>query len=769
MKAPLASLLNAPQLEAATHPSGPVCIIAGAGSGKTRVITHRLAWLVDQGVAHPEECLAVTFTNKAARELRERVDAVLPGVGHRLWVSTFHSAAARILREAHQVLDLPRGFTIYDQDDAERLIKQICDELNVATDLIRTICHRIEQLEHQAVTPEKFTPEPFDIPAKRVAQVYPLYLQRLKSAGAVDFGGLIVMANQVIRHHPEASHSLRRILHAVVDEYQDVNGAQALMVEGLAPRLKSLAVVGDDDQSIYRWRGASAYSLLRFTETFKAARLVRLEQNYRSTSRILEVANHVIRSNPGRLGKELWTDAGPGGPIVVRRLRSERDEADYVVQETLRYLATGKSANDVAVLYRTNAQSRGFEEALHRAQVPYRLVGALRFYERREVKDVLAYLRLVVNPDSEMDLRRIINVPPRAIGDKTVERLGAAAQQHGVSLPAATQLSDMQLAEVGLKAAGRGKVREFGRLMAEIRAAAAEQPPGLALTEIVARTLYDQYLHQDEDGEDRLENLQSLYRAAGDYEEDSRAAGNTPTLTEFLERASLTSETDQGGTSDAVTLMTLHAAKGLEFSSVFLVGLEENMLPGSRALNSDDPEDLLEERRLCYVGMTRARHRLVLTMTERRMIYGEYRFGEPSRFLTELAPEVIREHMAGDIAALLPKTPMRAAWQADLARPGIPRTVDRGQTRVVYDSPPPRPRRSPVVASRMDVVDVDLDAEDVLMDDGGVFRAGSRVKHPMHGQGTVVDIRGSGPEARVEVEFPEAGKRRIVARYLRPA
>ena len=314
----LANLLNPPQLEAATVPEGPVCIVAGAGSGKTRVITHRLAFLIENGLARPEECLAVTFTNKAAKELRARVDALLPGVGSRLWVSTFHAAAARILRDAHKALALPRGFVIYDQDDSERLIRQICDELNIGTDLVRVLTHRLEQLQHDAVWPDQFTPEQFDVPGKRLKEVYRVYLERLARAGAVDFGGLIMLALKVARDFPDQSFMLCRVRHAVVDEYQDVNRAQSGFVEALTPRLKSLAVVGDDDQSIYRWRGASPYSLLQFTQTFPKAAQVRLTENYRSNGRILKLANEVIRRNPGRLGKELWTKSGDGPPILLR-------------------------------------------------------------------------------------------------------------------------------------------------------------------------------------------------------------------------------------------------------------------------------------------------------------------------------------------------------------------------------------------------------------------------------------------------------------------
>ncbi|MEW5855644.1 MAG: 3'-5' exonuclease [Myxococcota bacterium] len=772
----LAHLLNPPQLEAATWPSGPICIVAGAGSGKTRVITHRLAHLVERGLARPEELLAVTFTNKAAKELRERVDALLPGVGSRLWVTTFHSAAARILREAHGLVKLPRSFVIYDQDDAERLINQICQEMNIARDQWSAVAHKIEQLEHQATLPDEFNPEQFDVPGRNAKKVYKTYLERLEAAGAVDFGGLIVKALKVVRDAPTASFSVARLTHAVVDEYQDVNLAQARMVEALAPRLKSMAVVGDDDQSIYRWRGASAHSLLTFTRTFQQAHQVQLRENYRSTSRILRLANEVIRRNTGRLGKDLWTQAPEGHVIRLRCLEGDREEAASVVQDCMSYLAGGKSASEVAILYRTNAQSRVFEEALHRSQLKYRIIGGLRFYERREVKDVLAYLRLVVNPTSEIDLRRIINVPARSIGDTTLKQLDHAAALLKKSLWDTLHEPQEELVRAGVKNAGAAKLKEFTRLMDELRSKAQNLAPTLAITEIMALTAYDAFLRAEEDGEERLQNLGSLANAAADYEEDAPAAGETPTVEGFLERTSLQTDQDQADDDkEAITLMTLHAAKGLEFDRVHLVGVEEGLLPSSRALNSPDSEDIQEERRLCYVGLTRARTQLCVSFCRRRMWQGQIKYAEPSRFLRELPEETIRNHLVGDIDHILPRpTPAfsRPGAFFDPA-PTSTRKVERGGTTVVYDDDMPSYSRRETVRRPMrmepPVLDLDLEESDVMGRHAAPapFPRGQRVTHPQFGAGTVLDTSGSGPMARVEVDFGDRlGVRRVIARYL---
>lgn len=775
----LASLLNPAQLTAATCPEGPICIVAGAGSGKTRVITHRLAFLVHQGLARPEQLLAVTFTNKAARELQDRVDGLLPGVGYRLWVSTFHSAAARIIREAHDVVGLPREFVIYDQDDAERLIAQVCGELNLLKDLTGTIQHRIEAIEHKGLLPDAYEPSTFEGLGKTVKQVYQIYWERLRAAGAVDFGGLIIHALNVLKQNPQASWSVARVTHAVVDEYQDVNPAQAALIEALFPRLKSLAVVGDDDQSIYRWRGASADSLLNFTHAFPSAKRVHLTENYRSTARILRLANEVIAGNPGRLGKELWTKAGEGTAIRLQGFTSERDEAGWVVEDCKRWLCGGGNAWDVGVLYRTNAQTRPLEEALHRAQVRYRILGGLRFYERREVKDLLAYLRLCANPRSEMDLRRIINVPARSIGQTTLKHLEVAAARARVGFTEALHLPDAELEAVGIRPQGRAALKEFATLMGELRKKCTTLTPTLAITEVLALTGYEASLRLEEDGEDRLENLQSLSNAAADFEQDMRAAGIAPTLDGFLERTSLQTDVsaEQGEDRNGITLMTLHAAKGLEFRRVYLVGVEEGVLPFARAVASRDPEDMCEERRLCYVGLTRAREQLVVTFCGRRMVNGDVRLQEVSRFLTELPPERVREDMQGDIHAILPAhraSTMSGGYGQRRFDPNPTRRVDRGDTSVVYDDDAGagswRNQTAENVRRPMrmttDVFDLDLDSVDVLGAEEEEFCRGMRVRNVQYGVGTVLTCAGSGPQARVEVEFPDIGVRKIVARYL---
>lgn len=633
--------LNDPQKAAVLHRGGPLLILAGAGSGKTRVLTHRIAHLVQSGDARPDQILAITFTNKAAAEMRERAAQLVGPRAQAMWLTTFHSACARILRSEAERLGYTRGYTIYDSADSQRLVRQCMDSLEVDSKrfpprMIQSIISRAKnQLENSA----DFAKHVDGVVDEVVSEVYKIYERRLRDMNAMDFDDLLLRSVELWQTYPDVLERYRGVFQQIlVDEYQDTNSAQYKWLELLAHKHRNLVVVGDDDQSIYGFRGADVRNILDFEKDFPDAEVIKLEQNYRSTGRILEAAHAVVARNAGRKGKKLWTDGPQGEKIKLRQLTDEHEEARYVAGEIQRLTEAGLSNNDVAVFYRTNAQSRVLEDTLVRYRMPYQVIGGTRFYERAEVKDAVAYLTVLANPNDQVSLQRIINSPKRGIGKTTVDRLLAYANTTGE--PALDLIARAE--EVpGLGGAALKALARFSEVIVSLRAkAASEKHIGDLLESVLDESGYLDYLKAESAGDPqaltRLENLQEFVGMAREY--DLNAIGDDDAgLESFLQQIALFSDQDAlSGDDGQITLMTLHNAKGLEFPVVFMIGLEEGIFPHSRAVDSGDIE---EERRLCYVGITRARENLYLTHAARRMIFGESGWNEPSRFLDEIPDE----------------------------------------------------------------------------------------------------------------------------------
>ncbi|HEY7224241.1 MAG TPA: DNA helicase PcrA [Micromonosporaceae bacterium] len=671
--------LNDAQRAAVTHAGTPLLIVAGAGSGKTRVLTSRIGYLLAARGVHPGEIIAITFTNKAATEMKERVVALVGGRARLMWVSTFHSACVRILRAEHALLDLPSTFTIYDADDSRRLMQLVARELDIDPRKFppRRLAGAVSNLKNELTDAEAATAAARTPDQRMVAEAYQLYQQRLRAAKALDFDDLIMTTVHLLQSHPEVARYYRqRFRHVLVDEYQDTNHAQYVLVKELvgiggdsAVTPGELCVVGDADQSIYAFRGATIRNILEFERDFPDARTILLEQNYRSTQAILSAANAVIDKNPQRKRKRLWSDAGVGEPIVGYVADTEHDEADWVAREIDRLREDDVARpGDVAIFYRTNAQSRVFEEIFIRHGLPYKVVGGVRFYERAEVKDALAYLRALTNPDDTVSLRRIVNTPRRNIGDRTVSAIDAYATRERLSFGAALRAVE----EIGgLAPRATGPVADFVTLMDELREMSVVAPPEEVLEAVLNRTGYLATLEESEDpqAQGRVENLQELVAVAREYTqrteliaasaaqaaqesgEDQDEEAPAPTLAGFLEQVSLVADADEVPEDEpdhagVVTLMTLHTAKGLEFPVVFLTGLEEGIFPHQRAL--DQPKELEEERRLAYVGITRARRRLYVSRAVARSAWGFASQRTPSRFLDELPPDAVRWARTGD-------------------------------------------------------------------------------------------------------------------------
>ena len=720
--------LNPVQREAVTHPGGPLLIVAGAGSGKTRVLTSRVAWLIkDQGIS-PFEILAITFTNKAADEMKGRVVSLVGPVARKMWVSTFHSACVRILRRDGHHLGYSSSFTIYDQADAERLTGYVLrdENLDIKRFPPRSVHATISAAKNDLVGVDQYADRargPFE---KRIAQVYREYQRRLVDANAMDFDDLLVRAVDLLRAHPHVLEYYQdRFRHVLVDEFQDTNRAQNELVVQLAHKHRNICVVGDSDQSVYRFRGADIRNILEFEEKFPDATVIVLEQNYRSTSTILDAANAVIANNAMRRPKALWTEQ-VGGELIRRYFaEDEHDEAGWICREMQRLHETENQRwGDMAVFYRTNAMSRVLEEQLVRLKIPYRVVGGTRFYDRREVKDALAYLRAVVNPNDEVSVKRVINVPKRGVGDTSLARLDAWATKH--SRPFVDALAKAEEAGVGGRALAG--VTQLVALLDELRAASGS-PSGM-LEAVLARTGYVTELQADGsiEAQGRLENLAELLGVAREFEETAAAEGREASVAEFLETVSLVADADQiPEDGSSVVLMTLHTAKGLEFPAVFLVGLEDGVFPHLRSLG--EPDELEEERRLCYVGITRARERLYLSHAWSRSLFGSTQYNQPSRFLKEI-PEQLTELVEG--SRNRGRSATGGSWGRD-------RIVD-------HASRPPsatRPVRS-TGAERLGI------------------RVGDDVVHGKFGEGVVLEMIGGGDSAEVIVRFPSVGEKRLL-------
>ena len=633
--------LNPMQKEAVLHTEGPLLILAGAGSGKTRVLTHRIAYLIEEKEVNPWNILAITFTNKAAGEMRERVDSLVGFGAENIWVSTFHSTCVRILRRYIEHLGYTTSFSIYDSDDQKTLMKQVFKTLDIDTKQYkeRSVLGIISSVKDKLISPEEFLLNAGqDFRQKKVGEIYREYQNQLKKNNALDFDDLIVKTVELFQNDSQIlDYYQERFRYIMVDEYQDTNTAQFKLISLLASKYRNLCVVGDDDQSIYRFRGADIENILSFEQTFPGARVIKLEQNYRSTQNILDAANGVIRHNRGRKEKSLWTANGTGDEILFKQFDDARDEADYIARQIR---DSEFSYQDQAVLYRTNAQSRLLEERCIFYNVPYRLVGGVNFYQRKEIKDILAYLKTVANGVDDLSVLRIINVPKRGIGATSMGRVTMFASEHGMSLYSALREARM--------VPGLGKaVEKIGRFISQMecfRAMAQSEEYSIQdlIEAILEETGYEEELKAEGEieAETRMENIQELINKAAAYEEDSQH----PSLDEFLEQVALVADIDNVDSSeDRVTLMTLHSAKGLEFPKVYLAGMEDGLFPGMMAVSSDDPTDMEEERRLCYVGITRAKKELVITAARKRMTHGETRYCKPSRFVEEIPVELLKE------------------------------------------------------------------------------------------------------------------------------
>ena len=722
--------LNPAQLEAVLHDEGPLLILAGAGSGKTKVITHRIARLIAEGICKPWELLAVTFTNKAAEEMRGRVAALLGAEADRLWISTFHSACVRILRREIGALGYHPQFVIYDEVDSTACLKEVARAMNISEKVTpaRLLKHHISQYKNLCLTPEEVSAEAEAAkfgPASVAARLYPHYQAALKANVALDFDDLLMVTVLLFEQFPEVlGRYQERLRSLLVDEYQDTNHTQYRLLRLLAAGHNNLCVVGDDDQSIYHWRGANIENILNFEADYPDARVVTLEENYRSTQTILDAASAVVAVNKARRPKTLFTSREGGEPLVVFRADDERQEAEFVAT-TIRALSEeGSALRGAAVFYRTNAQSRVLEEALTRHAIPYQIVRGFRFYDRKEIKDLVGYLRVAVNPEDSVSLRRIINVPPRGIGARTIEVIEGAAAERGVSLVrAAREL----VASGGLPAATAPKVEAFFHLVDRLVELAASATVSELLVAALEATDMIEHYRQDSSPEatTRLEHIRELMGAVEEFEERAEE----PSTVAFLDQAALSSqEDDLDEGAGAVSLMTLHASKGLEFAVVFLTGMENRIFPHARAL--DDHQDLEEERRLCYVGMTRAKERLFLTYAERRRLHGHTQFYPPSLFLTEIPPEAIHD--------------------------ATPRPAD--------PSHPPEAEPEPAAAHPA----VEDSFEEALNPE---LMVGRRVHHPSFGQGQILATEGVGAMMKVTVLFETVGRKKLMAAYanLRPA
>ena len=770
--------LNPMQKEAVLHTEGPLLILAGAGSGKTRVLTHRVAYLIDEKQVNPWNILAITFTNKAAGEMRERVDQLVGFGAESIWVSTFHSTCVRILRRHIEYLGYNTNFSIYDSDDQKTLMKQVFKAMDVDTKQFkeRSVLGTISSAKDKLIGPEEFLLNAGqDFRQRRIGEIYKEYQKRLRKNNALDFDDLIVKTVELFQNNSEIlNYYQERFKYIMVDEYQDTNLAQFKLISLLASKYRNLCVVGDDDQSIYRFRGADIGNILSFEEAFPGAKVIKLEQNYRSTQNILNAANGVIRHNRGRKDKTLWTANGEGDLIRFKQFDTAREEADFVAREIR---DSGYAYQDQAVLYRTNAQSRLLEERCIFYNVPYRLVGGVNFYQRKEIKDILAYLKTIANGVDDLSVLRIINVPKRGIGATTMGKVTIFASEHGMSLYDALREA-RQIPGIG-KAAE--KIGTFIGQMESFRARAQSEDYTIQdlIEGIMDETGYQQELEAEGEVESqtRLENIEELVNKAVSYEEDSEHS----TLDEFLEQVALVADIDNMDESEnRVTLMTLHSAKGLEFPKVYLVGLEDGLFPSMMSINSDDKTDMEEERRLCYVGITRAKNELVITSARQRMVNGETRYCKPSRFLEEVPGELLEEERLepvlgsfgsrnnGDGAGGFGRSGIsgEAGLPWSQPAPGNTRTSTFGKGYNAYASGASQPLSGLGAGSPAGNPGFGK-AFTVQKAASLDYGEGDRVRHIKFGEGTVKSIRDGGKDYEVTVVFDGAGQKKMFASFAK--
>lgn len=733
--------LNPPQKEAVFHTEGPLLILAGAGSGKTRVLTHRIACLMEEKGVNPWNILAITFTNKAAQEMRERVDKLVGMGAESIWVSTFHSACVRILRRHIDFLGFDNHFAIYDTEDQKTVIKEVCRRLNIDTKIYkeRTLMAKISHAKDELISPEEMELNAGgDFNEKKIAAVYKEYQATLRKNNALDFDDLIVKTVELFQNCPDVlEYYQERFQYIMVDEYQDTNTAQFKFVSLLASKYQNLCVVGDDDQSIYKFRGANIGNILGFEKAFPGAKVIRLEQNYRSTENILEAANRVIENNTERKPKRLWTENGAGDKVHFRQFLNGFEEAEYVVGEITKARRNGDcNYKDCAVLYRTNAQSRLFEEKFLLANIPYKIVGGINFYARKEIKDLLCYLKTVSNAKDDVAVRRILNVPKRGIGAATVSKVQDYAEYMQVSFYDALRVAE-EIPSIGRSLS---KINGFVDFIQSLRSKEEVYTVRELLEEVIRLTGYvDELRAEDtEEAKARIENIDELISKTEMYQETMKAQNEPATLSGFLEEIALVADIDSvDPNQDYVLLMTLHSAKGLEFPKVFLTGMEDGIFPGYMTISSGDPSDLEEERRLCYVGITRAMKELTLTCAQQRMIRGETQFNRVSRFVREIPRELV------DLGHTVQEKKPRLE---DIA----PKNNSYMQMKMAFHAKPFQPKEFKVTKAEA------LD-----------YEVGDTVRHVKFGVGIVKNITEGGRDYEVTVDFDRFGVKKMFAGFAK--
>ena len=756
--------LNEPQREAVYHTDGPLLILAGAGSGKTRVLTHRIAYLIEERNVNPWNILAITFTNKAAGEMRERVDSLVGFGSESIWVSTFHSMCVRILRRFIDRLGYDNRFTIYDTDDQKTLMKEVCKKVAIDTKVFkeRSLMSAISSAKNELILPDEFELNAGgDFAKLKIAKVYREYEAQLKANNALDFDDLLVKTVQLLQTQPDVLENYQeRFRYIMVDEYQDTNTVQFQLVRLLAGKYRNLCVVGDDDQSIYKFRGANIRNILDFEHEFSDACVIKLEQNYRSTGNILNAANRVIANNKGRKEKTLWTANGEGELVHLRQFDTGYDEADFIAEDIKKEVRAGASYNDHAVLYRTNAQSRLLEEKFVAMNVPYKIVGGVNFYARREIKDLLAYLKTIDNGMDDIAVRRIINVPKRGIGLTTINRIQESAAERGLGFYE-TLMAPELIPGIGRSAA---KLDSFAALIEYFKGLTGQMSITDLLREVIEKTGYMESLDSEdkEDAQARKENIDELINKAAAYEEAAEDRDEPATLSAFLEEVALVADIDSlDEEQDYVVLMTLHSAKGLEFPHVYLAGMEDGLFPSYMTITSDGRDDLEEERRLCYVGITRAEQELTLTCARRRMVRGETQYNKISRFIKEIPAELLdtgSRRIEPETEVPVQQNTYAHAREAFRARAfGAAYSNGAGKSSGVSSG-----KSSQGLASLQK-------GSQLAAGSGGSpdYAEGDRVRHVKFGEGTVLEIRSGGRDYEVTVDFDSAGVRKMFAKFAK--
>ena len=758
--------LNEPQREAVYHTDGPLLILAGAGSGKTRVLTHRIAYLIGERGVNPWNILAITFTNKAAEEMRQRVDNLVGFGAESVWVSTFHSACVRILRRFIDRLGYENHFTIYDTDDQKTLIKEVCRKVDVDTKVFkeRSLLSAISSAKNEMILPDEFELNAGgDFAKMKIAKVYREYEAQMRANNALDFDDLLVKTVQLLQTQPDVLESYQeRFRYIMVDEYQDTNTVQFQLVSLLAGKYKNLCVVGDDDQSIYKFRGANIRNILDFEHEYPDAKVIKLEQNYRSTGNILNAANSVIANNRGRKEKSLWTENGEGELIRLRQFDTAFDEADFIGEDIKSAVRQGGSYNDSAVLYRTNAQSRLLEEKFIAMNIPYKIVGGVNFYARREIKDLLAYLKTIDNGRDDVAVRRIINVPKRGIGLTTINRIQESATERGIGFYEALLAPEL-IAGVGRSAT---KLDSFAALIEYFKTLAEEMNITDLLQEVIEKTGYIESLENEdkEEAKTRKENIDELISKAATYEESCQDKDEKATLSGFLEEVALVADIDSlDEDQEYVVLMTLHSAKGLEFPRVYLAGMEDGLFPGYMSINAGDREELEEERRLCYVGITRAEQELTLTSARRRMVHGETQYNPMSRFVKEIPRELLDTgNKKFTQETEMPAQQNTYARAREAFRAQAFAGALGGMTPVKNQGVGKPLTGSQALASLQKGSQLAAGGNGPLG-----YEVGDRVRHVKFGEGTVTDIKEGGRDHEVTIEFDSVGTRKMFAKFAK--